>query len=716
MTNHHLLNTINESAKKLELEIVSYNLDQINIGTNLYQIDEIFEFKRDLVELGNRTNILFLDNYLGYDDFDSFLKDNGFPAIVFEKQDMGFIPVLIYKEKKSIKFRRIYKDSTETVSYNNDFKNNLFKDGDGKIIFLAIFSLKSFNLNIEDKKAKTPFKKLLALLIDEKKEIFYIFVYAVIIGIVGLVLPLGLKATVELLSSGVIFSSIYILISLVIIAVAASGALQIMQVSILEYVQRRIFAKAALEFTFRIPRIKVESILNQYAPELINRFFDVITLQKALPKILIDLVTAVVQILFGLLLLSFYHPFFVFFGMFLLLFLFTIFYFTGPKGLETSIVESKYKYKLVYWLEELGRSLHAFKLSGNTILPNLKTESNLNNYLKYRNSHFRILITQYSFIVLFKSLVTGGLLIIGALLLINRQITLGQFVASEVIIILILSSVEKLILYMDVVYDILTAADKISQITDIPLEKNTGFNLPKNCLGKGFDIEVKNLSYKYPDGTNFSLKNISFQINAGEKICIAGDNSSGKSTLINALTGINQQYQGLITINGFNVKDLDLTNIRDKVAQNASEHDIFEGTLLENILVGNPLANPEIALRSIRQIGIDERINELPDGLNTSIMPGGKGFSKSFVNKLILARCLAKEPHLIILKDFFRHLAKKDKLHILDVLINKENDYTLISISNDPVVMASCDKVIYLRDGEIIANGTYEDIIRMDLI
>ena len=326
--------------------------------------------------------------------------------------------------------------------------------------------------------------------------------------------------------------------------------------------------------------MKVEALSNLHTPELMNRFFDVLTLQKGLPKLLGDLMSGVIQIVFGLLLLSFYHPFFVFFGLVLVLTLVLIFRLTGPKGLESSIQESKYKYKVVYWLEEIARVLNSFKISGNTNLPIKKTEYNVNNYLKNRKNHFRVLITQYSYIVLFKAAITGGLLIIGTSLVINREITLGQFVASEVIIILILNSVEKIITYMDVVYDMLTAVDKISQVTDLPLEKVGGIDLRKEDVDRGFSIEVKDLNYSYPGADDLSLKNINLSIACGTKLCIAGGNESGKTTLTNMLSGLNHKYKGLITINGYSLRDLDFTNLRDKIAKNVSQEDIFEGTIL----------------------------------------------------------------------------------------------------------------------------------------
>ena len=156
-------------------------------------------------------------------------------------------------------------------------------------------------------------------------------------GLISLTLPLGIQATVSLVSGGVVFSSIYLLIALVIIGVLATGGLQVMQITLVEYLQRRVFTKAAFEFAFRVPRIKAEALLNYYPPELMNRFFDVLTIQKGLPKLLIDLSSGIIQILFGLILLSFYHPFFVFFSLILIGMLSLIFYTTGPKGLQSSI-------------------------------------------------------------------------------------------------------------------------------------------------------------------------------------------------------------------------------------------------------------------------------------------------------------------------------------------------------------------------------------------
>ena len=719
MNSNNIIQIIREVSHLLGQEYNDALLSGKQISPRNYALDEIVTFKRDLIEAGNLVRVIFLENSLPLEEFPAFIQNVEIPVVVFSTEGDDLVPAILFKDKRKIKLQKLAEDEP-IIDFTPECCQTFLTNSDGEVVFLGVFSYKSLVSDDpedeEKEKQFTPMRRLIRLLSEEKKDIINIFIYAVFIGLIGLTLPLGIQATIELVSGGVVVSSVYILIALVIIGVLGAGGLQVMQITIVEYLQRRIFTKAALEFAFRVPRIKVESILNQYAPELMNRFFDVLTLQKGLPKLLIDLTTGAMQIFFGLLLLSFYHPFFVFFGLVLVGTLALIFYMTGPKGLRTSIKESKFKYKVVYWLEELARTINSFKLSGNTTLPIKKTEYNVNSYLKNRKAHFKVLINQYMYIILFKAVITGGLLIIGTVLVIQREITLGQFVASEVIIILILGSVEKIILYMEVVYDMLTAVDKIAHVTDLPLEKSGGIDMSNNLNGKGFSIDVHNLKYKYPDAGKYALNGINLKIQPGEKVCISGGDESGKTTLTNTLSGLHYGYEGIVTINNISLRDLDLTNLRDLIGKNVSQEDIFDGTILENILVGKPHAMPERAIESIRMVGLDQIINQMPEGLNTHIVSGGKGFSSSFINRLILARCLAKKPRLLILNDYFMSFQKSDKLELIGLLTKKEHNWTLLAISNDPIIMAACDTVILMEGGNVKARGSYEELLKNDAI
>ncbi|MDE0471834.1 MAG: ABC transporter ATP-binding protein [Ekhidna sp.] len=714
MNNQQIIRCIQECATKLKIELNISNLKHIDVTTRHYNINEVTEFQRDLVEAANNAGMVLIEKNLDRSTLKELITDTKTPLIVFVEQDGAFYPVFLRQGKRKTLLEFVTSSGDLQTLEVEDFSSISFSvNKNGEILTLSCFAYQSF-MGSGETKTISPLRRLFQLLSADRRDIFYVYVYAALIGLVSLTLPLGIQAAVEFISGGVVFSSVYLLITLIIIGTLGAGILQVLQITIVEYLQRRVFTKAAFEFAFRVPRIKMESVLNMHVPELMNRFFDVLTLQKGLPKILIDLSTGIIQIFFGLLLLAFYHPFFIVFGLGLLGLLFLIFYLTGPKGLRSSIKESKFKYKVVYWLEEMARTLYSFKLAGNTILPLRKTDYLVNNYLENRSSHFKILISQYSFVLLFKAVITGGLLILGTILVIQREITLGQFVASEVIIILVLASVEKIIMYMDVVYDMLTAVDKISQVTDLPLEETGGVDIPYAQIKDGYQVKMDNVSYTYPDAKSASLKNISVEIKKGESVCVSGGSGAGKTTLTNIVAGIHKNFDGIMTYNEYSLRDLDATFIRDKIGKNVSQEDIFEGTILENILVGNPTSDIQNALDAIKEVGLIDEVNKLPEGLNTVMLSGGKGYSSSFVNKLVLARCLAKSPAMLILNDFFNNFTKQERLKLIELLTDKTKHCTLVVVSNDPLIMAACDEVLFLENGEVKALGPFNELIQKD--
>jgi ABC-type bacteriocin/lantibiotic exporter with double-glycine peptidase domain len=315
----------------------------------------------------------------------------------------------------------------------------------------------------------SPVQRLIRLLSNEKKDIGYIYLYALVTGVISLSLPLGIQAVFNLVSGGVIFSSVYLLIGVVIAGVLITGLLLVAQMALVEMLQQRIFVKAAFEFTYRLPLIEPDAFSGYHPPELMNRFFDVLTIQKGLPKLLIDLTGAAVQIIFGLILLSAYHPIFVGFGAFIVLIIFIISRLYGPGGIRTSLEESKYKYKVVGWLEEIAGDLPMYRYQKNEGETIDKMDDLVAGYILHRNRHFGVLKRFFYSAVAFKTVVTGGLLILGTTLVVGRQMSLGQFVAAELIIVLITSSVDKLMSGIDTVFDMLTAVEKIGYVTDLPL-------------------------------------------------------------------------------------------------------------------------------------------------------------------------------------------------------------------------------------------------------
>ncbi|GAB3541268.1 ATP-binding cassette domain-containing protein [Pontibacter brevis] len=561
----------------------------------------------------------------------------------------------------------------------------------------------------------TPMQRFLNLLSIEKREIIYLYVYAVAAGLISLALPLGIQSIIGFVSSGQISVSVVVLIGLIVLALLIVGGLQVMQLWLVEYLQQRLFARTAFDFAYRIPRLQAEALNKYYPPELMNRFFDVVSLQKGLAKILLDFSYAVIQIVFGLILLSLYHPYFIFLGVILVVVLVFIIWRTGDRGVETSIMESKYKYKLVAWLEEMARSLSTFKLVGHTNLPMQRTDGYVSSYLKVRKEHFGVLMTQYLSFVGFKTFITGGLLVLGCVLVVQREINIGQFVASEIVIILIMSAVEKIIMKLDTVYDVLTSLDKLGHVTDLPLEEVEGMKLEDLPLQGGLAIQVQKLSYKHPNTSKQTLQNINFKIKPSERICLAGYNNSGKSTLISLLLGLYQSYEGSIVYSGISLRDLHIGNLRSLIGDNISKEQVFDGTLLDNITLGSDLPLQDV-LWAVDLIGLSDFVHELPDGLQTYLIGGSLRLPGSIARKIVMARSIVRRPKLLIIDDFWVGMSKKEKMNLMRALTSQQFDWTMIIVSNDLNVMALCDNTLLLQDGQLVATGSYEQITQHELL
>jgi ABC-type bacteriocin/lantibiotic exporter with double-glycine peptidase domain len=544
----------------------------------------------------------------------------------------------------------------------------------------------------------TPWKRFIGLLQLEKKEIFQIFYYAIFSGIVALSLPLGIQAIINLIQGAQISTSWVVLVILVTIGVLFSGALQLMQLRIIETVQQRVFTRAAFELSYRFPKIKMKELRSYYPPELANRFFDTLTIQKGLSKILIDVPTALLQILFSLILLSFYHPFFIVFGILLLLLVFVVFKYTAQKGLETSLEESKNKYKVAHWIQEVARSVVSFKLSGNTNLALTKNDELVSKYLKSREKHFRILVLQFIQMISFKVLITAGLLLIGGALVLNQEMNIGQFVAAEIIILLVIASVEKLMLGLESFYDILTSIEKLGQVVDKELEPQKG---NKTHFKNEISIELENIDYKVSNREKPILEDITLSINKTTRLLIKGESGSGKSSLLRLISGIVTPTSGNIYINNVSLGSLHLNHFRSQLGLSLSEETPFKGTLKENITFGNIDISDEQIYEILNNVGLLEYLKDLPNGLETILQPDGKQISYTIAKKIVLARAIAKQPKVLILEDPLDRFHPKETERIINYLSDKNNPWALIVVSSNPSWVRATNKLIILEKGKI---------------
>ena len=544
----------------------------------------------------------------------------------------------------------------------------------------------------------TPWRRLLGLLQLERKDILQIFYYAIFGGVVALSLPLGIQAIINLIQGAQISTSWIILVIIVTIGVAFQGSLQLMQLRIIETIQQRIFMRSSFELAYRFPKIKMAELRNYYPPELANRFFDTLTIQKSLSKILIDVPTAILQILFALILLAFYHPFFIIFGLLLLILIFIVFKFTAVKGLETSLKESKNKYRVAHWIQEIARSVISFKLSGSTSLGINKNDLLVSDYLKARESHFRVLILQFIQMISFKVIVTASLLLIGGALVLSQEMNIGQFVAAEIIIILVIASVEKLILGLESFYDTLTSLEKIGQIVDKDLESQSGDQVD---MSRGLSIELDDVSYEVSNRDRHILKNISLQVDTKSRILIKGESGSGKSTLLRLLSGVIEATGGNVYVNDMSINSLHLNHFRSQLGLSLSDETPFEGSIRDNLTFSNPTITDDEIHDILNVVGLKNFLKEQPSGLNTILYPDGRQLSYTLSKKIVLARSILKKPKILILEDALDRFNPTETDAIINYLTDKNKPWGLVVVSSSNAWLNKCTQVITLDKGSI---------------
>ena len=546
----------------------------------------------------------------------------------------------------------------------------------------------------------SPLKRFYNLLLLDKKDILQLFFYAIFAGIISLSLPLGIQAIINFIQSGRVSVSWIILVVLVVLGVALVGVLSMMQLRITENLQQKIFIRSSFEFAGRLPRIKFEELYGVYPPELANRFFDTMAIQKGTSKLLIDFSAALLQIVFGVVLLSLYHPYFIVFGFMLLLLLYYIFKFSYNPGLETSLFESKFKYKVAAWLQEMARNNFSFRNELNYDYALQKNDSLVTDYLKYREKHFNVVKRQFTQLIIFKVIITASLLSVGGYLVLSQEMNIGQFVAAEIIILLVIGSVEKIILGLETFYDVLTAVEKIGVVTDMVLEDES---VQENKSPySDITLEIDNLSFKFPDSKDDILKKINLQIHQAEKICVEGANGSGKTTLIRLLSGLIQPTSGYFYINDDTFQKIDLKQYRAQIGSVIYGETPFEGSIIDNITFNDPTISHENIKWAIESVQLSSYIKTLSNGLDTLIFPQGRQLSASNAQKILLARSIVHKPKILFYEDPTDTMDEKVANEIIDFITAPENKWTLIVSSKNPYWKTKSSRTIMMDDGQII--------------
>jgi ATP-binding cassette, subfamily B, bacterial len=532
----------------------------------------------------------------------------------------------------------------------------------------------------------------------EKKDVTNIYFYAILNGLVQLSVPLGIQSIVSFVMGATMATSIYILIAFVVLGTWLVGYFRLKVMQIIEKIQQKIFVEFSLAFAEKLPKVNLSATRKYYLPELVNRFFDTQNLQKGISKILLEIPTALIQILFGILLLSFYHPWFLVFGALVVICVVIIFRFTMESGIKSSIEESDKKYEVASWIEDIAASIKTFKLNSKTEAHLSGTDERVVKYLDDRTSHFRVLVFQYKTIIAFKVVITLVMLVIGTYLLVNQQLNIGAFIATEIVVLSIMAAVEKLIISLESYYDVIAALAKLNKVTTLQEEKFGEITFDHN--NDGFEVEFKDVNFAFNDHHRI-LENINFKIPENSLTIISGQLGAGKSLLLNMMTGFYDPTSGSILFDKIPLKNIDKVSLRSQIGMYLEDMTIIKGTVYENITLGQNETSAEQILEIAEEIGIEDFSSQFSNGFFTNVSETDTEISFSSKKKILLLRALAGERRLLILEDPLDGMNDIFKTKMTEYLLKLKEKTTIIIVSEDKNLILEADQHLQVENGNV---------------
>ncbi len=551
-----------------------------------------------------------------------------------------------------------------------------------------------------------PLDRVMALMKPETSDIWTVTVFALITGLLALATPLAVESLVNTVAFGRLLQPVVILALMLLAFLSFSAALLGLQTYVVEIIQRRIFARVAADLSYRLPRLVPSSLEGQSGRELVNRFFDVITVQKASSALMLDGISLVLNTLIGMTVLAFYHPWLLGFDIVLLALILFVIFVLGRGAVNTSIKESKAKYTVAAWLEDLVGCPTAFRYRGAAEFALDQADHYTYEYLNARKKHFRIVMRQIVFALGLQAAASTTLLGLGGWLVIAGQLTLGELVAAELIVTVIVGSFAKMGKHLQSYYDLLASVDKLGVLFDLPMERQDG--LLQLSQTEPAEVSVKGVGFANFHGVTTDHQ-IDLYVESGGRLMLTGPSGSGKSRLLDLLFGLTSPAKGHVSINEIDPRDMRPDALRKHVAL-VRNIEIFNGTLEENIHLERPYVSTSDVREALEWVGLYEQILQLPQGLQTHLVDNGYPLTEIQARKLMLARAIVGRPRLLLIDGLLDALSDDEAERLTCMLADPARLWTLIMVTGRRNLMELGTSTYTLQDSEAILSGGPADV------
>jgi ABC-type bacteriocin/lantibiotic exporter with double-glycine peptidase domain len=448
-------------------------------------------------------------------------------------------------------------------------------------------------------------------------------------------------------------------------ALSFAAVLNAVELYIVEFLGRRVFLRTAKDFSKRLPRVLRSRLDGRDLDELSNRFIDVVVVEKSLAELVFDGTSAVLQIGAALVLLGLYHPFLLAFDLALICAVLVVIYVLGRNAVQTAMNESVGKYALLGWLQDVASNTLAFRSRRGANYVDERTEELAGVWLEARRGHFHIQFRQIIGMLSIQVAATTSLLALGGFLVLDRQLSLGQLVAAEVLITVTVSSLAKVGRLFPKYYDLLAALDKIGAVLDLPVADPEGEHLTPESGGLALQARVPGMDIDLPAG--------------GAQLICASENREALD-LVHAFLAPSTHPRGTLRVNEVDALDVDLEEFTEQVLLLRSDG-LFPGTIIDNVRFGDESIERSKVRVALDQVGLHDVVERLPDGIYSLLNRNGEPLSLGNQARLLLARALVLKPSLLVVDRVFDSLGVKERARVIDLLFEGDLPWTVLYIT-----------------------------------
>lgn len=544
------------------------------------------------------------------------------------------------------------------------------------------------------------------LLILRPERSFYItaVIYGIGVSALSLGIPISVQALVNTVTFGVLIQQLIILGVVLFALLIFSSSLYALQTYVLEIFQRHIYARTSSDMVIRLLEGEYKSLEQKNGTKLVNRYFDVMTIQKNTTLLLTGGMDIVLQTFVGLLLLAFYHPYFLIFDIILVLVFWLAWGLFWKNAIRTAVEESTAKYETASWLEEVARANLFFKTDKRKEYALEKSDQYIINYLDQRKYHFKYSFAQKISLLLIYAFMSALVLCLGGFLVIKGQLTLGQLVAAELVLTIILGGVVRSEKYFTFFYDLYSAVYKISAFYEIQPEDSDGkIYLEPHDLDR-FDLNFEEVEVM---ATHYGHKfNINYNFLAGKTYFIHRQFYSSKLVLIELIQKLIHPDKGSISFGDHKISDINASNLRDYIYV-INQPIVIEGSIEENLIVGSSDITPAEINNALDIVELSHLYTTFEEGLETKLNFSGYPLWSSQVIRLEIARVILLKPKIVVLTESFDQIETKRRKKIMDYFVKA--NITVLLFSHRDIDDFKIDKYLSISGEKLLEFDSKEE-------